>query len=164
MRHKWHPTNVPRPLLISAIEFKYQGVEILTYSIIINSFGRRFPKNNCRTLIGVPRIYSSCLKSLTILGSAIRLRDIMETLILLFLPLIFTMNRNLAIENLALRQQLAIMKRHAKRPKLQTRDRIFWVIVSRLWKDWESSLIVVKPDTVIPVSYTHLTLPTILLV
>ena len=55
-----------------------------------------------QTLVCVePRIYSSCLKSLTILGSAIRLRDIMETLILLFLLLIFTMNRNLAIENLA---------------------------------------------------------------
>jgi putative transposase len=73
----------------------------------------------------------------------------METMILLFLFLIFAMNRNLAIENLALRQQLAIMKRNAKRPKLQTRDRIFWVIVSNLWKDWKNALIIVQPDTVV---------------
>ena len=59
------------------------------------------------------------------------------------------MNRNLVIENLALRQQLAIMKRHIKRPAIRARDRIFWVIVSNLWKGWKNALIVVQPDTVI---------------
>ncbi len=63
--------------------------------------------------------------------------------------LLIIKDKNLFIENLALRQQLAIMKQQAKRPKLRRRDRIFWVFLSRVWKDWKSVLIVVKPETVI---------------
>jgi len=55
----------------------------------------------------------------------------------------------LAVENLALRQQLAVMKRTAKRPKLQNSDRLFWILLSSFWRDWRSALIVVKPDTVV---------------
>ncbi len=40
----------------------------------------------------------------------------------------------LAAENLALRQQLAVLKRSVKRPKLRNRDRLFWVLLSRVWK------------------------------
>ena len=29
------------------------------------------------------------------------------------------------------------------------RDRLFWVCLSRLWKDWRDALIIIKPDTVI---------------
>ena len=39
----------------------------------------------------------------------------------------------LAAENLALRQQLAVLQVSMKRPKLRTRDRIFWAWLSRLW-------------------------------
>ncbi len=53
------------------------------------------------------------------------------------------------LENLALRQQLAVMKQSIKRPKIRIRDRIFWVILSRFWKDWKDVLIVVSPKTVI---------------
>ena len=55
----------------------------------------------------------------------------------------------LIAENLALRQQLAILSRSGKRPRLRQRDRIFWVWTSRLWKDWRSSLVVTQPDTVV---------------
>ena len=54
----------------------------------------------------------------------------------------------LATENLALRQQLAILQRTARRPRLRLRDRVFWVWLSKLWRDWRSALLVVKPDTV----------------
>ena len=57
--------------------------------------------------------------------------------------------RELALQNLALRQQLAILQRKTKRPKLTKADRAFWVVLSRLWPDWQSALIVVKPQTVI---------------
>jgi hypothetical protein len=57
--------------------------------------------------------------------------------------------RELALENLALRQQLAILHRKTKRPKLNNADRAFWVALSRLWPDWQSALILVKPETVI---------------
>ncbi|MCP4249296.1 MAG: transposase family protein [bacterium] len=55
----------------------------------------------------------------------------------------------LATENLALRQQLAILEQHSKRPRLQKRDRIFWAWLSRFWSNWRSCLIIVKPDTVV---------------
>ena len=57
--------------------------------------------------------------------------------------------RELALENLALRQQLAILKRKTKRPKLNKADRAFWVALCRLWPDWQNALILVKPETVI---------------
>jgi hypothetical protein len=57
--------------------------------------------------------------------------------------------RELALENLALRQQLAILKRKTKRPKLNNADRAFWVALSGLWPDWQNALILVKPETVI---------------
>ena len=57
--------------------------------------------------------------------------------------------REFALENLALRQQLAILKRKTKRPKLTQADRAFWVALCRLWPDWQNALIIVKPETVI---------------
>ena len=56
---------------------------------------------------------------------------------------------NLAVENLALRQQLAVMKRTNKRPKTRITDRLFWVLLSRIWNPWRESLVIVKPDTVV---------------
>ena len=50
---------------------------------------------------------------------------------------------------LVLRQQLTVYKRGARKPRLKDRDRLFWSLVSRLWKDWRSELIIVKPETVI---------------
>ena len=41
--------------------------------------------------------------------------------------------RQLALENLALRQQLAVFSRQRRRPRLRRRDRLFWVILSRLY-------------------------------
>ena len=56
---------------------------------------------------------------------------------------------NLALENLALRQQLAILKRTQKRPAISTKDRLFWVWLSRIWSEWRAPLLIVKPDTLI---------------
>jgi hypothetical protein len=56
---------------------------------------------------------------------------------------------DLALENLALRQQLAIWKRHKKRPQIRTKDRLFWIMLCRFWSSWQEPLIVVKPETVI---------------
>ncbi len=63
--------------------------------------------------------------------------------------LIFKNKRDLILENLAFRQQLAVQQRSIKRPKIKNTDRIFWVWLSRIWDDWRSSLIIVKPPTVI---------------
>ena len=41
------------------------------------------------------------------------------------------------------------MKRSIKRPQLRNRDRLFWILLSRFWSNWQEALIVVKPETVI---------------
>jgi putative transposase len=56
---------------------------------------------------------------------------------------------DLVLENLALRQQLAILKRPRKRPQIRTKDRPFWIMLCRFWSNWQEPLIIVKPETVI---------------
>ena len=68
---------------------------------------------------------------------------------LLILLFSIKLNSHLVIENLAIRQQLAIMKQSVKHPKIRNRDRLFWVILSLFCKRWRDFLIIVKPETVI---------------
>jgi hypothetical protein len=53
------------------------------------------------------------------------------------------------IEILALRHQLALLQRQKKRVSFRAADRLLWVLLSRIWKQWRSALVVVKPETVI---------------
>ena len=53
------------------------------------------------------------------------------------------------LENVALRHQLAVLQRSAKRPRLNSSDRLIWIWLSRVWQGWRSSLVIVKPDTVV---------------
>jgi len=75
----------------------------------------------------------------------------MEALILLFSFLKSGLKNQteLALENLALRQQLAIPKRNRPHARLKKGDRLFWTCLSNFWQKWRESLIVVKPETVI---------------
>src|SRR5215470_16229594 len=57
--------------------------------------------------------------------------------------------RDIALENLALRQQLTVIKRRCPRPRLRKADRWFWLGLSRTWKDWRRALIIVQPETVV---------------
>ena len=56
---------------------------------------------------------------------------------------------NLAIENIALRQQVAALKRERPRPSLTDMDRLFWVALRERWSDWANALIIIKPETVV---------------
>ena|SRR5438105_2197469 len=56
---------------------------------------------------------------------------------------------DLTLENLALRQQLALLRRRSKRPKFGLLDRAFWMWLSQWWTRWSEVLHVVKPQTVI---------------
>jgi len=69
--------------------------------------------------------------------------------LVVFLRAMLLARSSLALENLALRQQLAVYKQSVNRPKLRRRDRIFWVCLSRLWSNWRSALSMVQPETVI---------------
>jgi putative transposase len=56
----------------------------------------------------------------------------------------------LAVENLLLRQQLAILTRPTRtRPRLRRGDRVFWVLARLFWRRWGQHLAVVQPETVI---------------
>jgi hypothetical protein len=55
----------------------------------------------------------------------------------------------LLIENLLLRQQLAVFKRTQRRRRLAAKDKLFWVALRRFCSSWKNGLIVVTPDTVV---------------
>jgi transposase InsO family protein len=61
----------------------------------------------------------------------------------------FRTRAELAIENLALRQQLANLRHTSGRPRIRMADRAFWLVLSRLWSRWADVLVIVKPDTVV---------------
>ena len=54
-----------------------------------------------------------------------------------------------ALEVLALRQQVAVLKRNRPRPKLNSLDRLFWATLRRIWCRWTDVLVIVKPETVV---------------
>ena len=61
----------------------------------------------------------------------------------------FGSRRDLLLENLALRQQLAAFKAKGKRPRICASDRAFWVVLRRFWSRWTDALVIVKPHTVV---------------
>src|SRR3989441_7092239 len=69
--------------------------------------------------------------------------------LLRLLPFFFGGHRQLALETLALRQQLAVYKRTLPRPKLRTMDRLVWVGLARVWAGWRQALVIVSPETVL---------------
>jgi transposase InsO family protein len=76
----------------------------------------------------------------------------MLRLLRLLLVLVFNFvrsRRNLLLENLALRQQLAVLASRHPQPRLGAHDRLFWVILRRFWSGWKQSLLIVQPETVV---------------
>jgi putative transposase len=61
----------------------------------------------------------------------------------------FRSRYSLGLEIIALRQQLGIFKRRLPRPRMRIQDRIFWILLRRLWPAWSQVLIIVKPETVV---------------
>jgi hypothetical protein len=64
-----------------------------------------------------------------------------------FVRLLGSGHQAVAVENLALRLQLAAFKKKPKRPVLTQWDRLFWVGLSRVWSSWRDALVFVQPDT-----------------
>lgn len=63
---------------------------------------------------------------------------------------VFLMRRtDLALENLALRQQVAVLKRTRSRANLSRMDRLFWTALRRVWSRWAEVLLIVRPETVV---------------
>jgi hypothetical protein len=55
----------------------------------------------------------------------------------------------LALENIALRQQILVLKRTVTRPRINDSDRTFWILMHRLLRDWKNAIFIVKPATVV---------------
>ena len=69
---------------------------------------------------------------------------------LAILPKILRSRAALELENLAMRHQISVLQRSAvKRLKLTSGDGLLWICLSRLWRDWRSALVIVKPETVV---------------
>jgi len=72
--------------------------------------------------------------------------------LLLFLRCLFAgfqSHSGLVLENLALRHQLAVLKRQARKPILRSADRLFWVGLRRICPQWQQALLLFQPQTVI---------------
>ena len=61
----------------------------------------------------------------------------------------FRARLDLLLENLALRQQLAVLARRRPQPRFSNGDRLLWISLRRLWSGWTRALILVQPDTVV---------------
>jgi hypothetical protein len=61
----------------------------------------------------------------------------------------FQSRTDTAVEVLALRQQVAVLKRRRPRPPLRPLDRLFWTLLRATWSRWKDALVIVKPETVV---------------
>lgn len=66
-----------------------------------------------------------------------------------WLGVLFRSRNDLGLEILALRQQVSVLKAKNPRPHLSRWDRLFWVLLRRLWSRWTEVLMVVKPESVV---------------
>ena len=79
-----------------------------------------------------------------IIGAMDSLVAMMAYLRAFFLP-----RHRLALESVALRQQLAVFKRKQPRPRLNRPDRLFWIALRHWYSGWANARILVKPETVV---------------
>src|SRR5215471_13670893 len=61
----------------------------------------------------------------------------------------FQSRTDIAVEVLALRQQLAVLKRKRPRPQLHPLDRLFWTALRATWARLKDTPVIVKPETVV---------------
>src|SRR4051794_6180625 len=61
----------------------------------------------------------------------------------------FRSRTEIALEVLALRQQMGVLKRKRPRPRLSPLDRLFWTVLRTTWSHWRDALVIVKPETVV---------------
>ena len=63
--------------------------------------------------------------------------------------ILFRTRLDISLEVLALRQQVAVLKRKRPRPSLNRLDRFFWTTLQQIWPRWSEVLVIVKPETVV---------------
>ena len=65
------------------------------------------------------------------------------------LRVFFRSRLNTSLEILALRHQVAVLKRKRGRARLTWIDRLFWIALQSAWSRWSDALVIAKPATVI---------------
>lgn len=60
---------------------------------------------------------------------------------------LFRPQQELALEVLALRHQITVLKRPRRKPKLRPWDRCFWLLLKAVWPNWKTSLMLFRPET-----------------
>jgi hypothetical protein len=107
--------------------------------------GRFGPWHNC------PSTKLVQLKMIDVfVAEALEARRLMVRLLLLgAVGALVRPRADLVLENLTLRQQLAVLVHSGRRPRITTMDRWFWVTLRRCWSRWIEVLIFVKPETVV---------------
>jgi putative transposase len=71
------------------------------------------------------------------------------TLLIAWATGVLRSRHDLLMENLALRQQLMMLTQKYSRSRLAATDRLFWVLLRRLWSGWRRALLIVQPETVV---------------
>jgi putative transposase len=104
----------------AAVDLSFAGTPTGPESLTILFWAWILPGSMLRLLVAL----------LSTLGSAMRSR------------------RDLVIENLALRQQLAMLASRG-RPVIRPADRAFWILLRHLWSGWAETLAIVRPDIVV---------------
>jgi len=70
-------------------------------------------------------------------------------LIVRFVHSLFRSKRQLVLENLALRQQVVMLRQSVKKPRPSVVDKLFWIIFSHYVDGWRKLLHSLHPDTVV---------------
>src|SRR5210317_1548627 len=70
-------------------------------------------------------------------------------LAVIFLRSVFKSRRQLLLENLALRQQVTMLRKSVKRPRATVADKLFWILFPRYVDGWRTVLHGLHPDTVV---------------
>ncbi len=78
-----------------------------------------------------------------------RALNLVLTVVLQLVSALVRSRSDLILENLALRQQLAVFTRTRPRARLEPEDRILWVALRQSWSRWHDALAIVKPETVV---------------
>src|SRR5215469_9917548 len=72
----------------------------------------------------------------------------------------FQSRTDIAVEVLALRQQVAVLKRRRPKPPLCPLDRLFWTVLRATWSRWKDALVIVNRETVVGCHHlSHPSLP-----
>jgi hypothetical protein len=123
-----HSTSADHPVVPCNAQFRYPlSLVTILSGCEINNFAGQSAKSVCYNLVAMFDLFRLWL------GVVLRL---------------FRTRRSLMLENLALRQQLAVFKRQQPRPRLGATDKLFWVVARRFWAHWKKALLIVLPDTV----------------